>query len=129
MKWLCLFLLSNIVFMANSQDISAYRWKQRIVIIQEDEHELMEAYRDSLGIKERKLIFFEAGGDALTALNTSEPIQLKKPYFLEQKYRFYLIGLDGSIKVKKESPLSQKELFSLIDQMPMRIHEIKGGNE
>ncbi|MEM9740165.1 MAG: DUF4174 domain-containing protein [Pseudomonadota bacterium] len=38
-----------------------------------------------------------------------------------------LIGLDGGVKQRWESPVSNADLFALIDAMPMRASEIRAG--
>lgn len=89
----------------------------------------MKPYSDSVGLVQRKLLFFTVKESLLISLNAKEPVELEKPDFILPKHQFYLIGLDGGIKVRKKQLLTQKELFAIIDQMPMRILEIKGGNE
>ena len=39
-----------------------------------------------------------------------------------------LIGLDGGVKLEKQEVLSMKELFSIIDAMPMRANELRNQN-
>lgn len=120
--------------MARSQgkSLADYRWEHRIVILNEPSDKaqrLMKTYSDSVGLAERKLLFFTVKESLLVSLNTTEPVELKRPDFINPKHQFYLIGLDGGVKVSKKQLLTQKELFAIIDQMPMRIREIKGGNE
>lgn len=132
MKWAYFFLLLSLAFAMKSQNLAQYQWKNRIVIVQpleDSRSDVMQAYTDSVGIKDRKLLFFLAKEGSLYSQNAKEPIVLKQPNFIDKKNRFYLIGLDGGIKAKGLSPLSERELFSLIDQMPMRIREIGGGHE
>ena len=40
-------------------------------------------------------------------------------------YEVVLIGLDGGIKLKKQDVLTTKELYNVIDRMPMRLDELK----
>lgn len=127
-------LFTSLYFMAKSQrqSLADYRWEHRIVILNkpsDKEQSLMKPYSDSVGLVERKLLFFTVKESLLISLNAKEPVKLKKPDFILPTHQFYLIGLDGGVIVRKKQLLTQKELFAIIDQMPMRIREIKGGNE
>ena len=40
-------------------------------------------------------------------------------------FRFFLIGKDGGIKLSSEKPITLEQIFTLIDDMPMRRFEAK----
>ncbi len=50
-----------------------------------------------------------------------------QPFYLNQTSTFqgWLIGKDGGVKTRFNRPIDPKELFRLVDAMPMRQQEIK----
>ena len=47
---------------------------------------------------------------------------------IEKEYQNLLIGKDGGVKLKNNSPISNIKIFNTIDAMPMRQREMRGGN-
>jgi hypothetical protein len=43
------------------------------------------------------------------------------------RFRVLLVGKDGGVKLDRDTPVSTGKLFSLIDSMPMRQHEMQQG--
>lgn len=92
-------------------DLSSYRWEKRIVTI-EAESPATPAYQlqaaalmaEFTGLLERDLI-------VLTTFSGSD-------------FRITLIGKDGGPKLTRKEPVTAKELFELIDAMPMRQAEM-----
>ena len=114
----------------NGQSLKDLRWQKRVVILSgtvTDVKEAMANFIDDDGIEERRLVFLVIEKDRLKDHESNK--RYTKPSFMEQKSKFYLIGLDGGLKLKQEKYLNQKELFQIIDSMPMRANEIHKGNE
>jgi hypothetical protein len=44
-------------------------------------------------------------------------------------FQVLLIGKDGGVKLRSSEPVSMKDLFGLIDSMPMRRQEIESGKK
>ena len=42
-----------------------------------------------------------------------------------KQFRVMLVGKDGNVKLDRHKPVFTKELFALIDAMPMRQHEMQ----
>lgn len=42
-----------------------------------------------------------------------------------EDFELLLIGLDGGVKFRQNEPVSHQELFSQVDQMPMRRQEME----
>ncbi len=77
-----------------------------------DYHRQMKIYSSHLSeFQERDLVFHAVRDDL--------------PLIKGEKKQFFLIGKDGEIKFKSNKPFSPKDLFPLIDAMPMRKQEIR----
>ena len=65
-----------------------------------------------------------AGGRVLS----KEAAEALRGRFAPQRGAFQaiLIGKDGLVKLKSEQPVATRDLFGLIDSMPMRRQEMEG---
>lgn len=123
---------------AFSQDLSDYRWKNRLFVIVTDHidsqtylAQMKEFERNETGLTERKLLIFTATPLGYT-LGTKQDSdwQASKNLYKQFKrkdntFEVILIGLDGGIKRRKTGLLKLEELFAIIDGMPMRRKEIR----
>ncbi len=114
--------------------MNSFQWNKRIVILSGEEETIKKSFstfNDQKGIDERRLIFFMHSKDKLVPLLNKETAttSISAPKYIEEPFQFYLIGLDGGLKEKRKDPMSQKELFTLIDSMPMRANELRKGYE
>ena len=136
--------LTGILIFTNvmGQNLNEHKWNNRILIIQASD-ELSDKYRDQLKeindvnkeLKERKLVVYTIVGDKYKVTNYQSKIsdnswEATNELFgdlLDENYDFrvILIGLDGSIKLEKTTVLTRKELFNIIDSMPMRMNELR----
>ena len=125
------FILTPILVSAQSYD--TFKWKKRVVVLAGDQDWVKKNYAqfdDQLGVQERNLVFLWDNGESIISLPPSEKtLAWSRPTFIRAPYQFYLIGLDGGLKEKRKKSMSQQELFALIDSMPMRLNEMKKGNE
>lgn len=144
MKYYVTFFQLVILFSSGSsfaQDIEEFMWKNRLIILSVDaaENEQYKAQVNSLksdpeGLDVRKLIVITLIPDfQLTGLSANIRQNIDSSYdkFLsdQRPFMFYLIGLDGGIKFSSPTIVGNKELFSLIDVMPMRRLEIENNNK
>lgn len=130
MKTLGVFLLLIICSSMNGQSIKDLKWQKRVVILTGSTNAVKEAliiYNDHEGIEERRLVFLVEEQDGLKDHISNK--KYTKAGFIKESDKFYLIGLDGGLKLKQKKYLSQKELFQIIDSMPMRANETRKGNE
>lgn len=118
-----------------SQKLSDYNWKNRIVILSDSDADFksaekalrtISAYKKELN--ERDIILFlHRNGELfdsdlnLTAIKITNTIPKAFTGYL-------LIGKDGGIKSKEHYPIDPKQIFTLIDGMPMRRAEMKSDN-
>lgn len=125
----------NHIMMA--QDISNYRWENRILLIicerADDPYvaKQLTAFREgSKDMLERKLeIILSTKDNVYIGLNLDKT-KIELPQYATYKstslpFEMILIGLDGGIKMQYTEYTSLKEIFSLIDSMPMRKAEMR----
>ena len=115
-----------------AQDLSEYKWKNRIVVLYETEINIAEVKSaletiesNASKINERDIIVFTYIDNVLYTTEGKETA-IKKSSTLPKSYNGYiLIGKDGGIKAKSPYPFKIQQLIDLIDSMPMRRNEMK----
>lgn len=141
---LLMFFFSLHLIPINAQNLSEHQWKNRILIIQFD-HAEQENYLEQIqllkdhqqGLKERKLVVYQVCDD-LYKMNLKKDSSWDKVdgnFFekisqeKETNFSIHLIGLDGGTKLHKSKVLTMKELFAIIDRMPMRRQEMRNSTK
>ncbi len=120
------------------QNLKDYKWKNRVVLVISDDKDSdifkaqVEAVEnDEKGLKERKLIIFKILPSKFQ-LNSDKWVPDSKLYRTYNKdsdpFKIVLIGLDGGVKLSRDTLISKNELYDLIDSMPMRSAELKNKN-
>ena len=106
----------------NKIDLNTYIWNKRLLTINSssiDKENLnhINNWLDSnkCEIEERNI--------SIVLFTDYKSTQYKRPLFLE-KFGFWLIGYDGEIKASSVELSFLNEIFSLIDQMPIRQQEM-----
>ena len=90
-----------------------------------------EIDRQAMEVKDRDLLVFyvlERGESQLDQerLNPDQALYLKKRLSVPSgRVTIVLIGKDGYEKLRQESPVDLKEIFAIVDAMPMRQQEMK----
>ena len=116
-------------------DLTKHIWKDRVLLICSSDT-TSAAYQEQLdfltqnkaGLKERKLKTYVIQPDGYFLLGDNQIHSSKAWNNFNKRGRpflFQLIGLDGGVKLTKEVPVLQSELFALIDGMPMRRAELR----
>ena len=123
--------------MLYAQNISDYRWKNRLLVLVDTaletsamKSQLNRLLVDEDGLKERDIVLFQLTPETLV-LSTG-----RKPKFSPQETYNYLsipkdfkglilVGKDGGVKLRKPFVVQAETIFTLIDGMPMRRSEIK----
>jgi hypothetical protein len=117
-------------------DLSAYRWKNRILVVNSTpdgvkpiSHAL---HQERSGIIDRDLIVINLSPHHKQLQGAVRPPSehlksLRSRYGVssEPRNEFVLIGKDGGIKARQTGELKLDRLFALIDTMPMRQDEIR----
>ncbi len=115
-----------------AQDLSNYTWKNRIVILYENDTNTADV-KSALQIidnntskfTERDILVFVYKDNIFYSTNR-KATDIKKSDILPKTYDGYvLIGKDGGIKSKALYPFNLEQLFNLIDSMPMRKSEMR----
>lgn len=119
-------------------ELNEFRWKNRVLLVfsaNEDSSHLTDQkealLRDEAGLIERDLLIFEITKDQ----EITELLHEKEYRSNTNLWRSYeisnaditvlLIGKDGTEKLRSTSVLSSKELYAVIDAMPMRRTEMR----
>ncbi|MEM7381941.1 MAG: DUF4174 domain-containing protein [Bacteroidota bacterium] len=134
-----LFLLLPMLFIFKSsaaQELSDYRWENRILLIMDAEKDIPSRQkqinllkREQVELTERDLLVFVFTGDSLLT-SEGKPVKMKLKDIPEKSYQgVILIGKDGGEKYRKEFPVDPKLIFERIDVMPMRRAEIRAGGK
>ena len=123
---------------AQSQDLSLFQWKNRLLLLfaPNRSHPLFEALHKSLAASrseaaDRDLLVFEILESAASSMNNtsidSDTARMLREKFDVQGGTFtvILIGKDGGVKLKRSDQVDLREIFDLIDSMPMRRQEMR----
>lgn len=122
------------------QSMEKHLWKNRVLLVKTSdennpkyEEQLIELSNLNAELSERKMVLYQIIGDKykLTDFQNLEmnhswknSKSINNDLFDKQAhFEVIVIGLDGGIKLKKREVLEKKELFNLIDSMPMRMQE------
>ena len=140
-KWLLLTgILGGIHYKTSAQEVAIpenYLWKNRLILLfasdkdnpmLQQQHTQLQA--DADGLTDRDLLIFrvlpgqvigqDTIWDAASAQKLRDKYDVKKSEFC-----VILIGKDGSEKLRKDELLARKELYAVIDAMPMRRREMR----
>jgi predicted NACHT family NTPase len=121
----------------SAQDMASHKWKNRILLVLTDDinstvhkNQIKELQVHETGLKERKLIVYQISKDKFK-IGLTENRDWQKSTQLYEDYKqtkatfeVFLIGLDGSVKLREIDLISCKKLFGVIDGMPMRKSEL-----
>lgn len=133
--FILLFLFMNT---AQSQDLSKHHWENRLILLLTEDltnenftDQLKELQSGLKGLDDRKVIVYQVFqhqmkiGLAKDAQWTTATNLYKKYDEKDSPFEFYLIGLDGKVKLQEFSCVSIDKILDLIDSMPMRQEEIR----
>lgn len=127
-----LFLLFLTMHTLQSQDLSKHHWENRIILLLteslEDEDflsQVRELETGRIALEERKVIVYQVfkhkmkKGLNKDAAWTAATNLYKKYDEKDSPFEFYLIGLDGKVKLQETGCVSLDKIIDLIDSMPM----------
>jgi len=117
-------------------DLDTLRWKNRILVLfsPTESDPSFQSQKQGLsssaeGVLDRDLVILEiieqgqsrAGNQLLSEKSVQE---IRKRLGVQRgSFQVLLIGKDGGVKLRSREPVSTKDLFGLIDSMPMRRQE------
>lgn len=107
-------------------DLDAYRWKNRLLVVfAPNSDDLRLARQDALLRRE---------GPAMRERDLLKIVVLTDDALLRRRYRVapraftaLLIGKDGTLKERWNAPVTPRQVYALIDAMPMRRDEMRRG--
>lgn len=123
-------------------DLDALRWKNRVLVLsspsesdasfQSQKQALVSSAQE---LVERDLMILEIleqgqsrAGNQLLSEKSVQDI-CKRLGLQTGLFQVSLIGKDGGVKLRSSEPVSVKDLFGLIDSMPMRQQEMESGKK
>jgi len=122
----------------DSIDLNAYQWKNRLLLLfapsEKDPSYLSiirEIERQTRELLDRDLLIvhvLEKGESRLgkEPLNPGQVLFLKRHFSIPQgQFVIILVGKDGGEKLRQDRPVELKEVFRIIDAMPMRRQEME----
>ncbi|RUA34255.1 MAG: hypothetical protein DSY77_06075 [Bacteroidetes bacterium] len=127
---------------AQNTSLDDFQWKNRLLIIYSNdqksapfEGQLAKISQNKEGYQKRDLKVIILKNQKVDIWNSNENHhldfhQIVKKLNIEeiQPFQNLLIGKDGGVKLRSNSPISNEKLFETIDAMPMRRREMRDGN-
>ena len=118
--------------------IESLKWEKRVLIFSASsptnigyKRQEQILSKGKKGMKERDLVIFKLYDEHWLdhnneLLTEKQAIQIRKAYNLPVgEFMVVLVGKDGKVKMRKDDIVSTREIFALIDSMPMRKREIQ----
>jgi len=118
-------------------DLDALRWKNRVLVLfsPSESDASFQSQKQGLAssaeeVLDRNLMILEiveqGQSRAGNQLLSEKSVQAIRKRFGVQAgtFQVLLIGKDGGVKLRSSGPVSMKDLFGLIDSMPMRQQEM-----
>lgn len=141
MKYLTLALLSLLLFACERSGVAElmerYLWDKRVILLfspASDHPEYVKQNRllaeEAAGLEARDIVLWRIIRNEKVSIDGEQKAHLGTPRFYDyfdtepNRFTFILLGKDGGEKIRQHQPLSGKELFDLIDAMPMRQQEM-----
>ncbi len=121
-----------------SMDLNQFQWKNRLLFIfaPQDGDSSFRALQKEISaqqgeVSERDLVvfkIFETGPSFMETTRIASGVaEAIRNRFEAPQGRFtcILVGKDGGVKLRQESPIKLMDIFALIDAMPMRREEMR----
>ena len=119
-------------------DLSQFKWKNRLLFLfAEDASDPLfknlqsQIMAQKTEVDDRDLIVFEVPSKdparmGTTPLDQQQADSIRNHFDIpSNSFSLILVGKDGGIKLKREDRVDLREVFGLIDSMPMRQNEIR----
>jgi len=118
--------------------VKEHMWQQRVLIITavsptnvgyKEQNQILNSGKK--GMKERDLVIYRLYTDhwldpSKSPLNEKQAEAIYDRYDIPRNtFSVVLIGKDGGVKMRKNDLVTTKEIFDLIDSMPMRQQEMR----
>ncbi len=130
--------LSALVFLdhPHAQGLDDYRWESRLLVVAtpslDDPYfrqQKEESSKDLAGWADRRLLSLVIADGKLAGTDSGSAVDgrqiLSRLGLSDKHFSVVLVGLDGTVKLRRETAVSNRELYRLIDAMPMRQEELR----
>ena len=118
-----------------SAPVDAMRWEERVLLVfapQERDAALSKQRKivgaDGDGFRDRELRIVEVVGDSVAAVAGRSRVRRQRYRIASDEFAAVLVGKDGTVKLRTNRPIDTAQLFTTIDSMPMRQHEMTGAH-
>ena len=133
--FLLLVFVNGVTAQSSLEDLKRLKWSNRIILVSSDEYleQIVHQFESqSSGIIDRDILWFSFQDDYIQTNYSGEIAKgfssyINTRYFSEIKTGVVLLGKDGGVKGVADE-LNLRELFALIDGMPMRRAEIENSS-
>ncbi|ULR43443.1 DUF4174 domain-containing protein [Rhizobium sp. K102] len=117
------------------ESLAAFQWKNRVFILFADKDNARAARQenqllsDRAALEERDMVILKVSAGNVRPLFGAadgldgEAIRHDLEGSEAGEFAAFLLGKDGTVKLKVSEPISNGELFAIIDSMPMRAAE------
>lgn len=123
----------------SSQTLSDFQWKNRLIILlsknetsEKIKEQIIILHQNPEALRERKLRLIHAvpgkSRNLFPIITDWKYSNLYEDLSNNNDVEIVLIGLDGGEKLRQTESIKTKQLFDLIDSMPMRKAEIQNKN-
>lgn len=115
--------------------LEQFQWKNRVFIVIADRDNSRAARQenqllaDRVALEERDMVVLKLVGSSIKPLFGSgdgldgEALRQELEVSETGEFAAFLLGKDGTVKLKASEPIAAGELFAIIDSMPMRAAE------
>lgn len=106
--------------------LATYRWKSRVLLVFAPRADAPSLVAQRRSVEKEKAGFQDRALVVLELTDGAKAEALRRQFNIKpENFTVILIGKDGGEKLRKSGPVSPKELFDLIDSMPMRQQEMR----
>ena len=118
------------------ESLAAFQWKNRVFVVFADRDNARAARQenqllaDRSALDERDLVVLKISGATVRPLFGAadgldgEAIRRDLEAAEIGEFASFLVGKDGTVKLKVSEPITDRELFAIIDSMPMRAADV-----
>jgi hypothetical protein len=120
---------------AAAESLAQFQWKNRVFVVFADTDNARAARQENQllanrsALDERDMVVLKVSGSGVRPLFgagdglDSEAIRRDLDAPEAGEFAAFLLGKDGTVKLKLSEPIANGELFAIIDSMPMRAAE------